>query len=96
MYKEHEFQPWPSKPHIMRAHGIWRVSPMPTPDDPSAWIAALALADRLNKAQALRRYPTAPSPACEARDVGPGLLESPIFALYLAAVIVAGAILAII
>jgi hypothetical protein len=87
---------------------------MPTPDDPSAWIAALALADRLNKAQALRRHPATPARGAgyaavaesiergrertqaERHDEGPGILASPIFALYLAAVIVAGAILAII
>jgi len=109
--------PCPGKPHIVRQGGLWRVSPMPPPYGQSTWLAAHALASRLNNARAFKGYASAPafataaqgalaisapSPAGEAgeageaRDVGPGLLASPIFALYISAVIVTGAILAII
>ena len=103
--------PCPGKPHIVRQGGLWRVSPMPPPYGQSTWLAAHALAGRLNNARAFKGYASAPafataaqgaraisapSPAGEARDVGPGLLASPFFALYIASVIVTGAILAII
>ena len=93
--------PCPGKPHIVRQGGLWRVSPMPPPYGQPAWLAAHALASRLNNARAFKGYAAVAGSIereryCDDDDVGPGLLASPIFALYIASVIVTGAILAII
>jgi len=92
--------PCPGKPHIVRRSGLWRVSPMPPPYGQTTWLAAHALAGRLNNAQAFKGYAAVAERIERERhdddDDGPGLLASPIFALYISAVIVTGAILAII
>jgi hypothetical protein len=74
---------------------------MPPPYGQPTWLAAHALASRLNNARAFKGYvAVAESIERERHDDGggdvPGLLASPIFALYIASVIVTGAILAII